>query len=113
MCGCDTAMLERILSHAARSIQRKYDEPYKWLQASWGWRTSLMWKLGFNEHETLWHADHILAVHKGGGECGLEGYQTLCVPCHKIKTRAERKARAILRPLLQMLEARTTESTIV
>lgn len=37
-------------------------------------------------HETLWHADHILPVHLGGGECGLENLQTLCVPCHDRKT---------------------------
>lgn len=33
-----------------------------------------------------WQADHIIAVVNGGGGCGLDGYQTLCVPCHKKKT---------------------------
>jgi len=41
-------------------------------------------------HETLWHADHVIPVHQGGGECGLEGLQTLCVPCHDRKTRGGR-----------------------
>ena len=36
-----------------------------------------------------WHADHILAVKNGGGECSLKNMQTLCVPCHKDKTRVE------------------------
>ena len=30
-----------------------------------------------------WHADHIIPVAEGGGLCGVEGYRTLCVPCHK------------------------------
>jgi 5-methylcytosine-specific restriction protein A len=34
-----------------------------------------------------WEADHIVEVCKGGGECGLENIQTLCVPCHKKKTK--------------------------
>jgi 5-methylcytosine-specific restriction endonuclease McrA len=33
-----------------------------------------------------WQADHIIAVVNGGGGCGLEGFQTLCLPCHKRKT---------------------------
>jgi 5-methylcytosine-specific restriction protein A len=34
-----------------------------------------------------WQADHILPVCMGGGQCGLEGYRTLCTPCHKQVTR--------------------------
>lgn len=44
---------------------------------------------------SLWDADHIVPVVKGGGGCGLENYRTLCVPCHKDVTRqlaAERAA---------------------
>lgn len=33
-----------------------------------------------------WEADHIVPVVRGGGQCGLEGYRTLCVPCHKRET---------------------------
>ena len=38
-----------------------------------------------------WQADHIIAVVNGGGCCGLDGYQTLCISCHKEKTRADVK----------------------
>jgi 5-methylcytosine-specific restriction endonuclease McrA len=31
---------------------------------------------------SLWQADHIRPVVEGGGECGLENYRTLCLPCH-------------------------------
>lgn len=41
-----------------------------------------------------WEADHIVEVVRGGGLRGLENYQTLCVPCHKAKTRKLAKDRA-------------------
>lgn len=44
--------------------------------------------------EIPWQADHFLPVVEGGGLCGLEGYQTLCVPCHKKDTADLAKARA-------------------
>ena len=50
-----------------------------------------------------WDADHIVPVIEGGGECGLENYRTLCIPCHKKETAklAKRIARrrALARPL--------------
>lgn len=39
-----------------------------------------------------WDADHIVPVVEGGGECGIDGYRTLCKPCHKTVT-AELRAR--------------------
>jgi hypothetical protein len=38
--------------------------------------------------KTFWDADHVLPVAKGGGLCGLNGYQTLCIFCHRRKTAA-------------------------
>lgn len=38
---------------------------------------------------SLWIADHILPVFEGGGECGLENIQTLCVVCSAQKTADE------------------------
>lgn len=40
-----------------------------------------------------WHADHIVPVERGGGACELDGYQTLCVECHRQKSSAEASAR--------------------
>ena len=34
----------------------------------------------------FWQADHIQAVSEGGGGCGLENLQTLCVPCRAQET---------------------------
>lgn len=39
----------------------------------------------------IWQADHIIPVHKGGGACGLDNYQTLCVTCHREKTKIDLK----------------------
>lgn len=49
--------------------------------------------------ESLWQADHILPVEHGGGGCGLDNFQTLCIPCHKRKTRQQAQARKIARRL--------------
>uniref|UniRef100_A0ACD5UK12 Uncharacterized protein n=1 Tax=Avena sativa TaxID=4498 RepID=A0ACD5UK12_AVESA len=38
-----------------------------------------------------WHADHIIPVYKGGGECTLENVRTLCVACHAEVTKAQQK----------------------
>ena len=35
--------------------------------------------------KSFWDADHIKAVKDGGGECGLDNYQTLCIWCHRTK----------------------------
>lgn len=39
------------------------------------------------KRSTWWDADHIVPVVEGGGECGLENYRTLCVPCHRKVTK--------------------------
>jgi 5-methylcytosine-specific restriction endonuclease McrA len=41
-----------------------------------------------------WEMDHVVPVVEGGGLCGLDGYRTLCVPCHKSETAALAKRRA-------------------
>ncbi|KAK7301498.1 hypothetical protein RJT34_12363 [Clitoria ternatea] len=54
-----------------------------------------------------WHADHIVPVYQGGGECKLENMRTLCVACHYDVTAAQcaerRIARANARKQLKML----------
>lgn len=37
---------------------------------------------------TVWEADHIVPVVEGGGQCGLDGYRTLCCWCHLRETAA-------------------------
>lgn len=75
-CGADTDKVRR------ESWERRYpDRPYP---DRWGTAGP-------------WDADHIVPVHLGGGECGLEGFQTLCPDCHKAKTALEAAERARLR----------------
>ena len=42
----------------------------------------------------LWHADHVVPVARGGGQCGLENVRTLCVLCHCHVTAQQCSARA-------------------
>ncbi|XP_057791867.1 uncharacterized protein LOC131008825 isoform X2 [Salvia miltiorrhiza] len=44
-----------------------------------------------------WHADHIIPVYKGGGECKLENMRTLCIACHADVTTAQCAERRIAR----------------
>lgn len=46
-----------------------------------------------NKARSFWEADHRVPVAEGGGECGLDGYQTLCTPCHKRKTAEQARRR--------------------
>lgn len=36
-----------------------------------------------------WHADHLVPVFQGGGECRLDNMRTLCVACHTDVTAAQ------------------------
>ncbi|CAA2977536.1 DNA annealing helicase and endonuclease ZRANB3 [Olea europaea subsp. europaea] len=46
-------------------------------------RKKLLDKLVHDPTEgNAWHADHIIPVYRGGGECKLENMRTLCVACH-------------------------------
>jgi 5-methylcytosine-specific restriction protein A len=55
------------------------------------WEQSETWTVCLRENhltrkeawKSLWHADHILPVTKGGGQCGISGIQSLCIQCHK------------------------------
>ena len=50
--------------------------------------------LGISGRSSYWDADHIQAVVDGGGECGLDNLQTLCLWCHRVKTAALAARRA-------------------
>ena len=74
-CGLDTYALRRRVR--GRGSHRKLRE------------------LGFQPRRSLWELDHILPLVEGGGH-EPSNLQTLCVPCHREKTRkeaAQRRAR--------------------
>jgi len=70
-CGLDTEKLRRRFRRLSRSERRK--------EAA---------RLGVNTTRALWHADHIVPVVEGGGECDLDNMRTLCISCHKQATKS-------------------------
>lgn len=56
-------------------------------------------RLGWVVSQHTWEAHHIVPVSEGGGGCGLEGYATLCLRCHK-RASAELAARRASQMLL-------------
>ncbi|XP_076954030.1 uncharacterized protein LOC143628281 [Bidens hawaiensis] len=53
-------------------------------------RKNLLEKLISDPTEgNAWHADHIVPVYRGGGECRLENMRTLCIACHAEVTAAQ------------------------
>ena len=75
-CGIDTEEVRALMRACSRKV------PYKgWCENANDWGP---W--GKDTCRILWEADHIVPVSEGGGCCGLENYQTLCLPCHKAET---------------------------
>ncbi|CAK8565490.1 unnamed protein product [Lathyrus sativus] len=61
-------------------------------------RRKMLKKLAKDPSEgNAWHADHIVPVYKGGGECKLENLRTLCVACHHNVTAEQCAERRIIR----------------
>ena len=38
-------------------------------------------------YDEKWQADHVIEVCNGGGGCTIDNFQTLCLHCHKEKTK--------------------------
>ncbi|CAN1151938.1 DNA annealing helicase and endonuclease ZRANB3 [Linum perenne] len=61
-------------------------------------RIKLLEKLvNYPAEGNAWHADHIVPVYNGGGECRLENMRTLCVACHYDVTTAQGADRRLAR----------------
>lgn len=85
-CGCDTKRLRRILKIAERAFY-EININVRLEYACWLRITDvLLSSTGFNFRSHFWEADHIVEV-INGGDSGLANMQTLCVPCHKAKTK--------------------------
>ena len=83
LCGCDAEKVERVLRYLR--VYRTFDfaaycEAKGLLREAWA----------AGREGALLEADHVVPVAEGGGGCGLEGYRTLCRPCHLAETRALR-----------------------
>ncbi|MGD0781205.1 MAG: HNH endonuclease [Dehalococcoidales bacterium] len=82
-CGLDTERLQERISRIRRRFGHDIFSQVLLKYAKRGFPFTLS--------RSWWEADHIIPVSEGGGNCGLEGYQTLCLPCHKKETASLRK----------------------
>lgn len=101
-CGCDMGRLRRVLVAA---FGPKWDRLYSNNSTLFRW---FLRRLGIPAwRDQFWDGDHIVPVVEGGGGCGLDGYRTLCIWCHRDETAALAKRRAqsrqdAKRPLLMI-----------
>ena len=89
-CGLDTKALSDALGDLALVCPPR----------SYGVETAFQFFIRDNAlpyHRHFWEAHHIHAVVEGGGECGLDGYETLCWRCHKKETAELARWRAEVR----------------
>ena len=95
-CGFDALKAERIRErffayrYADAEMYRLFHDIIRILHTAWGVSTWVA-------RAHLWEADHVTPIIEGGGECGLENYRTLCVPCHRDETKALAARRALVR----------------
>lgn len=95
-CGMDCHWLSREFGriervtkrHRWNSISPKPDEMDRaGFRMAWGPWVPSGWHDGSKSLAlSFWEADHIVPVSEGGGCCGLDNYQTLCLRCHKAET---------------------------
>lgn len=101
-CGADT---ERG-AEEVRRLWRIAENEWPWRrknEAKYEAAVAQLAALGFTFREYgglphFWEAHHTTAVVEGGGECGLEGYETLCLRCHKAETALLAARRAKTKP---------------
>ncbi|KAL5746769.1 hypothetical protein ACOSQ2_024066 [Xanthoceras sorbifolium] len=104
-CQLDCHKLVKHIKPLSLERRRKYIEEVAPKVAS---RKNLLEKLVNDPTEgNAWHADHIVPVYRGGGECRLENMRTLCVACHYEVTAAQcaerRSTRAMARKQLKVI----------
>ncbi|KAJ6375483.1 hypothetical protein OIU77_000466 [Salix suchowensis] len=95
ICRLDCHQLVRTIKPLSLERRREYIEEAAPNVAS---QKKLLDKLANNPCEgNAWHADHIVPVYRGGGECKVENMRTLCVACHSKVTAAQRAERCSTR----------------
>ncbi len=89
-CGRDCEKLKRVEQYTFerwKGYDRKDKSPKWWM--------NLVSKYPWVRRHT-WEANHKKPVIEGGGMCGLDNMETLCIPCHRVETKilAQRRAKA-------------------
>ncbi|KAJ7978477.1 DNA annealing helicase and endonuclease ZRANB3 [Quillaja saponaria] len=94
-CQLDCHKLVEHIRPLSLATRREYIEKVAPKMAK---RKNLLEKLVIDPSEgNAWHADHIVPVYRGGGECRLENIRTLCVACHYDVTKAQCAERRLTR----------------
>lgn len=97
-CNLDTQALRELLHDTKSEVYKCLTSKLNPKDGPFG--KTVLNRLGFaGGHYSChwWEADHIVPVVEGGGECDLDNYRTLCLPCHKTVTRELRRRRALER----------------
>ena len=95
-CGCNTPLIGKQRRWASKECTNKAYITYAIVAGSSDIIRKELFKRdkGFCQNCGVlsddWQADHIIPVYKGGGGCNLDNYQTLCLDCHKTKTKQDR-----------------------
>lgn len=80
-CGLDTEELKQTLYQLRQRDLESYNKLLHKLMYTYG--------ADFRLGNHFFEIDHIQAVKLGGGSCGLDNLMTLCIPCHRQKTRLD------------------------
>lgn len=102
LCGLDTVQWGKERTREWRALHPRSGEPFtmEYREVSAAREAFRRQHPHFFTRQTYWDADHIVPVVEGGGECDLDNYRTLCLPCHRqvtadlAKRRADRRKRA-------------------
>ena len=96
-CGCDADKLRREISDMKFSelsgncqIKRYLKLNYQNCDLSSVTANEAFYILIQLLSKPLWEIDHIQCVWEGGGLCKMSNLMTLCIPCHKEKTKSDR-----------------------
>jgi len=72
-CGIDTNALRETIRDMAREL--RYSRTYR--------DFCVQNNLDPDGWYSYWAGHHVVPVHAGGGECGLDNFVTLCIRCHR------------------------------
>lgn len=92
-CGCGVTLVGRKKKWATKECMRKALLQFFIVKGD----TSIIRKELFKidkgycrvcgKYDKNWQADHIKSVCQGGGACSIDNFQTLCLSCHKEKSK--------------------------
>jgi 5-methylcytosine-specific restriction endonuclease McrA len=118
-CGFHAGRLQRVLAIAERMwIISTCKRSKIWTRdAAWLYlqrvRPVLYDEIGLpHNRKSFWDCDHEIQVFDGGGQCGIEALVTLCIWCHKAKTKRLSKRNAKRRKKLKKQETEPCQTKL-